>query len=89
MFPVKPLFVGDFPASHVWLPEGIPMNIPLLSHDCPIMIIIKPYEPTPLSEALWNGSWATYKMEKQQTQSDPCHIKKLVWDIKEHTPKSG
>ena len=41
------------------------------------MIMMKPdKKTTPLSEALWNESWATYKMEKQQTQSDPCHIKK-------------
>ena len=34
----KPLFIGDFPASHVWLPEGNSTILPWLSHDYPYSI---------------------------------------------------
>ena len=37
---------GDFPASHVWLPEGISINIPVLSHDHPMINHILNLNPT-------------------------------------------
>ena len=41
----SPISMVHFPASHVWFPEGISMNIPISSNYIPVLSTIIHYEP--------------------------------------------